>query len=174
MAKSKYTPDRVERIIKAIETKGKDEAGWLAGGIEPSTFYDYQKRYPEFSDRVAKAKRRYEVTRTKDVREKVKRSVEDYAQNGAIETWETTEELFDKDGNLINTKVAKKKVTRPASWAVDKILGKDTDELTSLKKLVESGWIETEKLIAIEKLLTQLNQKVKGIINGDISPEEIN
>lgn len=56
---TKYTPERIEKIISAI-SKGKTykDASKLAG-INPDTFFDWLKNKPEFSDAVKMAEKQY-------------------------------------------------------------------------------------------------------------------
>jgi len=52
---TKYTPDRVKRIVKAIADGNTHKVACALGGIHPDTFYTWIKEYPEFSDTVKKA-----------------------------------------------------------------------------------------------------------------------
>jgi len=56
VAKSKYTPNRITKILHAISESGKDKDGIKAGGIHADTFYEWLKIHPEFPEAVAHAK----------------------------------------------------------------------------------------------------------------------
>ena len=124
------------------------------------------RKYSEFSEGVTKALNEYQNTRARELKEKVKRSVEDYAVNGAIESWTKITDTYDGDGNLISTAKTTTTVRRPAPWAIERVLGKNCSELEAIKKLVDSDWIETDKLVAIEKLLDSLNEEIKSVLKG--------
>ena len=55
MAESKYTIDRVDRIITAIREGISHEGAANHGGIHKDTFYEWIKQYPDFSDAVKEA-----------------------------------------------------------------------------------------------------------------------
>lgn len=173
MAKSKRTPETEKLILDAIRENGTDEYGWRAANIAKRTFYKWQTEDSHFMHKVAQAKQDYAINRAKTVKQKVKRNVEDYAINGTIEKWKTTETLKDAQGNIINQKEIEREINRPAPWAIDKITGKDINELDAIRKLVDSGFLKEEQLLAVEKILDEVTIKVKGILSGDIKSEEI-
>ncbi len=127
----------------------------------------------EFKKAVAGALKEYQLTRTKELRSQLSSTVEDYALNGITEAWYTTEVLKDSQNNIINIKEIEKRVTRPCKWSIERILGKDSEEITAIKKLVDEGYLKEEQLVAIEKILNDATQQVKRVIGGRISPEEI-
>jgi hypothetical protein len=59
MAKSKYKPDTVEKILEAIARDGCDGSGWLAGGISEAIFYTWQRQDSEFLQSVVRAKEEF-------------------------------------------------------------------------------------------------------------------
>jgi hypothetical protein len=52
---TKYEPERVERILKAIRDGLPFVTAAAIGGISQTTFYQWQKDYPEFSDNIKEA-----------------------------------------------------------------------------------------------------------------------
>lgn len=54
--KSKYTPAIVDEIVTSLKLGLTDKDAALASGISWDTFDAWQKRYPDFSDRVTRAK----------------------------------------------------------------------------------------------------------------------
>jgi len=54
--RTKYTPERVDEIIASLKIGLTDRDAALASGISWDTFDAWQKRYPDFSDRVTRAK----------------------------------------------------------------------------------------------------------------------
>jgi len=55
MAESKYTPERVERIVGSVRKGLPFTTSAALGGISESTFYQWQKDYPEFSEAIKAA-----------------------------------------------------------------------------------------------------------------------
>lgn len=55
MAESKYTPDRVERILTALREGLPIESAANYGGIHKDTFYEWLKQHSDFSDAVKDA-----------------------------------------------------------------------------------------------------------------------
>lgn len=53
--KSKYTPEIVERICESLKLGVTMQGAAYAAGINPDTFYEWKKRYPEFAERVTRA-----------------------------------------------------------------------------------------------------------------------
>lgn len=53
--KTKYTPERVEKILQAIRLGATYKIACAYAGINPDTFYEWLKRHPEFADAVKQA-----------------------------------------------------------------------------------------------------------------------
>ena len=58
--KTKYTPERIERICKAIERGETNETAAKIGGISVSTFCEWQATKTEFSEAVKRARAAFE------------------------------------------------------------------------------------------------------------------
>lgn len=52
---TKRTQETINRILQAIEMGATRRLASLYAGIDDSTFYDWQSRFPDFSDQVKKA-----------------------------------------------------------------------------------------------------------------------
>lgn len=52
---SKYTPERVTRILDLLRDGNTRKATALASGISVDTLADWQERYPDFSEQVKEA-----------------------------------------------------------------------------------------------------------------------
>jgi hypothetical protein len=59
--KSKYTPERVKRIIDALAAGNTRGASAAYGGIDHDTLLRWEKRYAEFAEQVKDAEARAEV-----------------------------------------------------------------------------------------------------------------
>ena len=171
MGRTKYNEEIVKIIIEEIKKTGVEKNGYELASINHDTHNRWKKKYPEYKTKVENALYTYRTTRAKEIRGKIKKSVEDYALNGVTEEWETEETIT--SGEYTTHKKGTKKVKRPAPWAVEKILGKDMVELDAVKKLVDADWIDIGVLKAIERLLEDLNYKVRGLLNGSINPQSI-
>lgn len=167
MARSKYTPETVERIVEAIEQEGGDRSGWLAGGISEATFYQWLQQYPKFSEQVAQTKQYYRANCDQELKKLAKKSILDYLEGRALETWETEEINYDADGNIIGRKVSKKKVTRPTpKWVIERILGQDMHELDALKVLIEGGWLSPDLVDHFSDRLNSLGDRIKNMLSA--------
>lgn len=58
---SKYTPERVQRIIKALEGGNTRRASCSAGGIDEETFARWLKSHADFGDSVREAELKAEL-----------------------------------------------------------------------------------------------------------------
>jgi len=56
MAKSKYTPENVDAILKAISLGLTDTSAYEYAGISKDTFYTWIKEYPDFLEKLKKAR----------------------------------------------------------------------------------------------------------------------
>lgn len=65
---SKYTPDVVKRILDALRDGNSHNGAAAAGGIVPSTFYEWMNAHPDFSEAVHHAERECELALVADLR----------------------------------------------------------------------------------------------------------
>jgi hypothetical protein len=52
---SKYTPDRIKKIIDGIKKGNYKGVAARAAGVDPSTLSEWENKYPEFSNQVKEA-----------------------------------------------------------------------------------------------------------------------
>lgn len=57
---TKYTPDRVQKILESIANGDSNKVAAAKGGINLDTFYEWLKSNTEFSDKIKEARREYE------------------------------------------------------------------------------------------------------------------
>jgi len=67
---SKLTPERQERMIEAAETGLPMTGIARAGGIDPSTLYEYMDKYEEFSNKLKEARNKAEMKLAKEAKKK--------------------------------------------------------------------------------------------------------
>lgn len=65
---TKYTPERVKRIVDALRGGNTRRAAAWAGGVDIDTFHEWLKRYPAFSDAVKTAEADAELAMVERVR----------------------------------------------------------------------------------------------------------
>ena len=56
MAKSKYTPEMVDQLAHDVAEFGIERIAIKNAGINKDTFYEWKRKYPEFTDRIKAAK----------------------------------------------------------------------------------------------------------------------
>lgn len=147
--KGKYTPELVKQICLVISNTGKDKDGIEAGGINKDTFYKWLKTKSDFSDSIARAKEQYRAKLWKKDPDLYCKAVEGLKihTNGHCEEWKTV--IQHPNGEkTIKTTIVKRP---PSKWAVQMILGKETD----IKPLIEP--INTDALIEAMDVITKLN-----------------
>lgn len=147
--KGKYTTELVKEICKAISNTGKDIDGIKAGEINKDTFYRWIKDKSDFSDSIAKAKKYFRAKLWKNDPDLYCKAVEGLKIliNGYAEKWDTV--TIHPDGNkTIKTTIVKRP---PQKWAIQTILGKETE----IKPSIEP--INTDALIEAMSVITKLN-----------------
>lgn len=174
MAKSKYTPERVEKILDAIRETGSDRAGWQAGEINKDTFYTWINSYPDFSDEIAHAKQEFRKTCPDEIKNRAKAALADYLFNGCtVERESQTESVTVVEDSQGNVKEVRKESSNnknierrpPPQWAIDRVLGKPIALLEAVQLLLaekvatqQQADIITDGINQIETRLKQLPQ----------------
>ena len=70
-----YTPERVAKICELIENGETNERAAEMSGICEGQFYEWKKRYPEFAERVKKAREAFEEWQMVGILEDAKKSL---------------------------------------------------------------------------------------------------
>lgn len=180
MAKSKYIPERVERILEAVALDGGDRAGWEAGEITEATFYRWQKEHREFRESLARAKEDYRRTCQPRLKLQARRALADYLFEGNIvkreKSGESVKIVEDADGNvkLVEKTTYSDRYTDrmpPPQWAIDRVLGKATDELAAVNILIQAGWLPAEILTIAGEGMENLRQLIQQAFQKQILPK---
>jgi len=131
--KGKYTTELVELICKAIYNTGKDKDVIEAGGINKDTFYRWNKTKSDFSDSVARAKEQFRAKLWKKDPDLYTKAVDGLKIhiNGYTEEWKTVIEHPDGKKTIKTTLVKRP----PSKWAVQMILGKETEIKPSIEPI---------------------------------------
>jgi hypothetical protein len=165
MAKGKYTPEKVETILEVLRATGSDKAVILDPeiGISRDTFCKWLKKYPDFSDQVARAKQYFRDTRPERQKYLANAALNKYLTEGAIETWQSEEFIFDANGDLRGRKVIIKNCHRGVpKWAIERGLGKTSDLEDALLVLIEAGLATDDELRIVSQGLTKLKDDLKA------------
>lgn len=178
MSRSKYSPEAVEIIIDAIRKEGTHTKAWIAAKISRYTFYEWIKKYPEFATKVAQAEKFFDDNQPQNQILLAKRSLIDYLEGRAIETWtsEETTEVYNAAGELTNTvkKRAVKRVKRPPPpWVIDRVLGKSLNIEELFLALVVEGILPADKLEEFRKVIIEIQKTALKTLspNAPILPE---
>ena len=165
--KTKYTPERLEKILAAIR-KGKTykDASKLAG-INPDTFFDWLKNKPDFSDAIKKAEREYLDWYDENL-------VKD-AKSSLMELIRGTEQVIVKtktyvhNGKKVEETIEERKTIPPNATAIIFALCNRAPDEWSNKHIQElTGKIETETKsgISLSNVPDDLLGKVIDAINN--------
>ncbi len=159
--KTKYSAQIVEKILEALRHSGSDRQAFEAVGISRDTFYHWVRRYPDFSDALAQAKKAFRERCPEQLREKAMDALLDHLYGRVVETWTTCETV--QDGEKIIHRETIKTVKRGVpQWVIERILGKPLDELEAVKCLIESGWLPYSILKETTESLDEVRDHIRG------------
>jgi uncharacterized protein YoaH (UPF0181 family) len=170
----KFSPETVELILTEIARSGCILNACEATKIKQSTFYLWTKKYPEFNEKVERAKEVWRRSQPEELKREAKRALSDYLFNGAIVTWQTegTETKIVKDANGKVKWIEEKTVNKThvekrqcPQWVLERFLGKQPEVLEAIQILLAEGVatqeqarIVAEGIADIESRLKKLNQ----------------
>ncbi|MBW4580704.1 MAG: hypothetical protein KME42_14155 [Tildeniella nuda ZEHNDER 1965/U140] len=169
MAKSKYTPDRVQTIIDAIAQTGADRAGWQAGKISEDTFYDWVKRYSEFSESVSRAKDEYRDTCPGTLVRQARKAFADYLF-GRMERVTYTKEtgINARTGEPYEKEITQRVPVGVPKWAIERVLGKPLDILEAVSTLSEAGVLPRWLVQAVSDEVGNAREGITEVFAGVI------
>lgn len=148
--KPKYTPERVDRICKAISEGQSEKNACIAAGISTTTFHEWLSAKSEFSEAVKRAKQNYQDWVDKHLLEDAERGLmrlvcgEEYV--------ETTTEYETINGKLVVKK--KKEVNK-------RILPNTTAIIFALTNRAPEKWKN--------RLSQDVNGKIQTESKSDVS-----
>lgn len=172
MAKSKYTPERIEKILDAIRETGSDRAGWEAGEISKETFYVWINTYSDFSDGIAHAKSEFRKSCPEEIKNRAKAALADYLFNGCTvereSQTETTTIIEDANGKVKEIRKEKsnnKNIEKrpPPQWAIDRVLGKPIALLEAVQLLLAEKVATQQQADIITDGISQIEERLKGL-----------
>lgn len=178
MAKSKYTPERIEKILSAIRETGSDRAGWQAGEIGERTFYDWLEIHSQFSQQVAYAKQEFRKTCPDEIKNRAKAALADYLFNGCTVIRESQSEsvtvVEDAQGNIKEIRKESsnnRNIERrpPPQWAIDRVLGKPIALLEAVQLLLAEKVATQQQADIITDGINQIETRLKQLPQGQRS-----
>jgi len=182
LARSKYTPERVEKIVEAIATNGGDESGWVAGKISSTTFYDWIAKYPEFSESIERAREKFKKNAPLHQKKLAKERLTEVLEDGQTITWKTTRTRrlnhctpngklkWYQEETVSETHEENRGVPQ---WAIDRILPKAPPDIESAIALLEQhGYIVTLPTDQIAEFVAQANAQAGEGGNGNLGLTE--
>lgn len=138
MAKSKYNPEIVQKILDVIAQTGSDRAGYEAGGISKDTFYQWINRHADFADRIKQVKSQFRETCPEVLINQAQRAFADYLF-GRVEISTTTFKRGTNEKGSYSEEVTKRIRLSPPRWAIERVLGRPIDLLEAVKVLVDAN-----------------------------------
>lgn len=169
MPKKEKVNEHAEKLIlDIVRDTGNYSKAYNQAKISNNTFYRWMRLYPEFKLRVEAARKEYNQIKFKIIRDELKDKLEDIARNGAVEEQTTSEVLRDGQGNVVGYKEKTVTTSKPAGWAIEKVLGKDMTDIDAIKKIVDNGWLGEDQLMAIQEILEETNARVKEVISNGV------
>lgn len=167
--KSKYTPERVEIITKAIADGKTYKDAFTLAGIGKDAFYEWINNKPEFADAIKKAEAEYSEWYNSTIVQDAKRSLRELVLGFDYEEIKT-ESATGKDGKTVITKTTKtRKHVAPSPTAVIFTLtnrdpenwkNRQTNEITGNLKT------ETDAKVDLSAVPDELLEQVLNKING--------
>lgn len=168
--KSKYTPERVEIITKAIADGKTYKDAYTAAGIGKDAFYEWINDKPEFAEAVKKAEAIYTEWYNTTLVQDCKRSLRELVL-GFDYTEIKTETAQTKDGKETITKTTKitKHVAPNPTAIIFALTNRDPDnwknrQTTDINANVKAENTNKPDLSAIpDDLLEQVLNKINGV-----------
>lgn len=143
--KTKYTSALAQKIFDAIADSGSHRAAWESAEIHHSTFYDWRKKYPEFSAGIAKAEEIFRQKLDNDFVDLANQRLREVLEKGVTIRWKksetrTREVICPDSGSVL--RVIRETVDSTSeefrgvpSWAIERALPKpirDLDDLAAI------------------------------------------
>lgn len=167
--KSKYTPERVERICKAIEDGSTYEDAAKIGGIAESTFFEWLNNNAEFLERVKRAKESFEEWERNDILAAAKKSLKTCILGQDYEEVKTVYEP-DADGTpRIKQQVRTTKRIPPSVTAlIFALCNRDPEHWQNRVNTESTVKVEEKKSeISLANVPDELLEKLADYINGE-------
>jgi hypothetical protein len=162
---SKYTPECVETICDAIARTGSDKLGFEVGGISKATFYTWIEQHPDFSDAVIEARAEYRNSCPEVLVRQANKAFSDYLFGKMEKVVTTTESGSNSFGDYEKEIVRRIPVGIPR-WAIERVLGPETDELRAIQVLARAGWLPEQFLEVTHEQFRELRSRLKALFEG--------
>ena len=167
--KSKYTPERVQIITKAIANGKSYKDAYTAAGVGRTVFYEWITENAEFAEAIKKAEQEYNEWYNSTIVQDAKRSLRELVLGFDYEEIKT-ESSTGKDGKTVVTKTTKttKHVAPNPTAIIFALTNRDPDnwknrQTTDINANVKAENTNKPDLSAIpDDLLEQVLNKING------------
>jgi len=161
-----YNPERVEIICNAIANGDSVEVVCAKVGITPSTFYDWQDKFPEFSQAVKDARKIYDDWKLDGILEDARKSLKVLICGQDYEEVKTTYEP-QRDGTpkiKLQTRTTKK-IAPNATAIIFALCNRDPEHWQN--RVVQDGKIELEQKpkVSLDNVPDELLMQVAEAMN---------
>lgn len=174
MAATKYNDSTIEIILKTIAETNSESAAWNAAGISSRTYYAWKKKYEDFAFKIQEARFQFLEQNRMVFRVLALNDLYEALTRGVVQTRTTTvEELVevkrDEPGasklELTTTKrtTVRTELGKP-QWAVERVLGRNTDEFDAVNRLIEAGWFDSKLVSELPSEIDEFNDRVREIL----------
>lgn len=172
--RSKYSPETIEAILDAIRETGSDKAGWRAGGICSTTFYEWCDNYPEFADSVKEAKAEYRKICPEELIKQARKAFSDYLFGRAKITITTFERGVSEKHGSYSREITKQINPGVPQWAIERVLGKPLDVLEAISTLAEAGILPKWLVEQVSNEISDSRKEIASLIKGELphNPDE--
>jgi hypothetical protein len=172
MAKSKYSPELVTTICNAIAVYGLDEAGYKTGEISCQTFYDWQKKYPEFLEAVKAAKADYKNSSRDSLKRLANKALVNYLDGSMTKVTHTKKQTLDLNNDIIELEEWKTAPLGIPQWAIARALGEGLTEIEALTRLAELNLVPVWVVDCAEKILDRAKEEIAAMLRAEL-PEPL-
>lgn len=165
MAQSKYSEEVAQTIVDTIACTGRDEDGCKAVGISRDTFYKWMNRYPDFSDRVKKAKSEWRETLPEVLVRQANNAFAGYLFGRHERIVHTRKEGY-KGDQPFEEEITQRIPVGIPRWAIERVLGQRMHELDALTTLVEAGWLPRWVIQIAVSEIGNTKQAIRQVFEG--------
>ena len=162
---SKYTEQTKATIAEMLRDTGSDAIAFKTAGISKNTYYRWIQEYEEFSVLTEEAKFEYLQGNKKILRVLAFNALYKALTRGSRSIRTVRKRVPGKSKKMVVIEEVVTEVDNGVpQWAIERVLGKMSDELESVNKLVEVGWYSEEAATSIAEQLEDTSEKVKEIL----------
>ncbi|MEM9450693.1 MAG: transposase [Cyanobacteria bacterium P01_E01_bin.6] len=158
----RYTTRRADEICRAIEKIGSVKEACKSIGLQPSTFYNWKKKYPEFSEKVDNAKLRYPNNIPANQLELAVQRLNEFLMHGTTEQQITTTRI--ECNGKVTIQETVKEIKRPTPpWVIQRVLGY-CEPMDAVRRLLSEKLLTPQHAQIIHNAITGMQADMKNLI----------